>query len=61
MSAGGWFDGVGPRERIKKLTTEANADRAAAQTGYEPVLSRLLKRLRRLLSGDHPKPGTGSE
>ena len=61
MSAGGWFDGVGPRERVKKLTAEANADRAAAQSGYEPVLSRFVKRLRRLLAGDRPGGGNGSE
>lgn len=45
-----WFGGERDgKQRVKKLTAEADADRVAAQIGHRPLLSRFVKRLRRLL------------
>jgi hypothetical protein len=56
-----WFGSRDGKQRLRKLTAEADADRAAAQTGYQPLLSRLLKRLRRSLFGHHDQGGNGDE
>src|SRR5262249_9277021 len=40
MSAGGWFDNSDVQYRFNRLAAEADADRAASQTGYQPLLSR---------------------
>jgi hypothetical protein len=55
-----WFGGRDGKQRLRKLTADADADRAAAQTGYQPLLSRLLKRLRRSLFGHRRDVGSGN-
>jgi hypothetical protein len=40
MSAGGWFDDIGPKDRLKRLTGEADADRAAATAARQPARRR---------------------
>jgi hypothetical protein len=42
-------------DRLRQLTAEADADRVVAQTGYQPLLSRLANRVRRLLFGHREK------
>src|SRR5690242_13581425 len=55
---GGDRDG---KERVRKLTAEADADRVAAQIGYQPLPSRFLRRLRRFCSAIARRGGMAME
>ena len=57
MSAGGWFDNLGPEERLRRLTAEADGDRLAA-AAWQPGRWRCrigLHNWRAVETADHDK------